>query len=82
MQKAIVAALLVTVPQAAIALQVSERTIFNLIAKGALQSVQIAGTRRINLNELKRIATEGTVERTRRVGRPRKIKTAEMQAAA
>jgi excisionase family DNA binding protein len=75
MEKAIVAALLVTVPQAAIALQVSERTIFNLIAKGILESVQIAGTRRINLNELKRVATFGTtVERTRRAGRPRKIR--------
>jgi excisionase family DNA binding protein len=63
--------LLVTVPQAAKALQVSERTIFNLISKGLIESVQIAGTRRINLDVLKMIASVGTVERTGKVGRPR-----------
>jgi excisionase family DNA binding protein len=75
-------ALLVTVPQAALALQVSQRTIFNLISKGMLESIQIGGTRRINMEVLKLVASMGTVERTGQAGRPRKIKAAEMQAAA
>jgi excisionase family DNA binding protein len=57
--------LLVTVTQAAQALQVSERTIWNLFHSGALPYVQIRGTRRIMLDELKQFASTGTQEHQR-----------------
>jgi excisionase family DNA binding protein len=69
--------MLVTVPQAAQALQISDRTLFHLLKSQEIKSVQIAGTRRIDINELKRVVTEGTPERPRPTrGRPRKITTA------
>jgi excisionase family DNA binding protein len=53
---------LVTVKQAAEALQVSEKTIWNLMTAGKLSHVKIANTRRIPLDDLKRLATPGTAE--------------------
>ena len=41
------------------------------ISKGVLESVKIAGCRRINLDALKVVASVGAVERTGKVGRPR-----------
>ena len=52
--------LLVTTKQAAQALQVSERTIANLVSDGRLSDIKILGTRRIALDEIKRLATTGT----------------------
>lgn len=71
MKKATIPTMLVTTAQAARALQISERTIFALISKGVLESVKIAGCRRINLDVLKVVASVGAVERTGKVGRPR-----------
>lgn len=48
--------LLITVKQAAEALQVSQRTIWNLIERGDLWSVKIANTRRVPLDEIRRLA--------------------------
>jgi excisionase family DNA binding protein len=52
--------LLVTVAQAAQALQVSDRTIHKMIADGSLSSIQIRGSRRIHSDELRRLASTGT----------------------
>jgi excisionase family DNA binding protein len=49
--------LLVTVKQAAQALQVSEHTIFNLIKSGKLHSTLIGTARRIDLADLRRLAS-------------------------
>lgn len=52
--------LLITVPQAAVALQVSDRTVYNLIYAGTLTSVKVGGSRRISLDAVKLLATTGT----------------------
>jgi excisionase family DNA binding protein len=49
--------ILVTTKQAAQALQVSERTIANLIKSGKLHSTLIGTARRIDLNDLRRLAS-------------------------
>jgi excisionase family DNA binding protein len=49
--------LLVTTKQAAQALQVSERTIANLIKSGKLHSTLIGTARRIDLADLRRLAS-------------------------
>lgn len=59
-QKVIVEPLLVTTKQAAEALAVSEGTIFNLISDGRLNAIKIAGTRRVPLDEIRRLAAVGT----------------------
>lgn len=51
-----------TTKQAAQALQVSQRTIFNLIAAGKLPSVKINNTRRIAVDALRRLAKYGSEE--------------------
>ncbi len=71
--------LLVNVKQAAEALQVSERTIFNLMDNGQLPSVKIGDARRIDIEDVRKIARTGAslptlkerAEKPRR-GRPRK----------
>ena len=57
--------LLITITQAAQALQVSEGTIWNLMRDGHLPFVKINGTRRIMLDELKQLASTGTQEHQR-----------------
>jgi len=51
--------LLVTTKQAAEALQVCERTVFNLLASGELPSVKVRGSRRIFTDDLKAFARVG-----------------------
>ena len=51
--------LLLTVPQAAQALQLSTRTIENLIASGQLKSLKVGGTRRIFSDDLRDFARVG-----------------------
>jgi excisionase family DNA binding protein len=51
---------LLTVKQAAQALQVSEKTVWNLMAAGKLQYVHILGARRIAVDELRRLSKHGT----------------------
>lgn len=51
--------LCVTIPQAAEALGISDRTIFSLISEGQLQSINIGSARRIPMGELTRLAKEG-----------------------
>jgi excisionase family DNA binding protein len=68
--------LLVTVKQASEALQVSEKTIFNMIESGKLESVKIGDARRIPLEAIRRIATNGCelptlAERATKPKRPR-----------
>lgn len=58
--------LLVTTKQAAQALQVSERTIFNLLASGRLPSVKVGGSRRIFTDDLKAFARAGVEEITKK----------------
>jgi hypothetical protein len=53
---------LVTVKQAAQALQVSEKTVWNLMTAGKLQYVHILGTRRIAVDELRRLSKYGSEE--------------------
>jgi excisionase family DNA binding protein len=50
---------LYTVRQTAQVLQVSERTIFNLLASGQLRSVKIGGSRRVFSDDLKEFARVG-----------------------
>jgi excisionase family DNA binding protein len=52
-------ALLMTIPQAATALRVSVGTIWNLFNSGDLPYVKIGGSRRIHVDEVKRIASRG-----------------------
>jgi excisionase family DNA binding protein len=52
--------LVITIKQAATMLQVTEKSVRNFIEAGHLKSVKIAGARRIPLDELKRLASEGT----------------------
>lgn len=52
--------LLITIGQAAQALQVSEGTVWNLMRDGHLPFIKINGTRRIMLDELKQLAATGT----------------------
>lgn len=52
-------ALLMTIPQAATALRVSVGTIWNLFSSGDLPYVKIGGSRRIHVDEVKRIASRG-----------------------
>ena len=54
--------LLVTTKQAAEALQVSERTVFNLLASGQRPSVKVGGSRRIFTDDLKAFARAGVAE--------------------
>jgi|SRR5579859_5262065 len=51
--------LLVTIKQAAEALQVSEGTIVNLLKEGRLGSIKIGDARRIPLDAIKLLATTG-----------------------
>lgn len=51
--------LLATVPQVAKTLQVSERTVFNLMDSGKLESVKIGASRRIPMDAVKSLATTG-----------------------
>lgn len=52
--------LLITVKQAAEALQISERTVFMLIDEGFLESVKIGGSRRVSMDSVKALASTGT----------------------
>jgi excisionase family DNA binding protein len=52
--------LLVTVKQAAHALQTSEKTVWNLMERGKLPFLHIFGARRIRTDDLHRLATKGT----------------------
>ena len=52
--------LLVTVPEAAKMLQVSVATVWNLFSSGELAFVKIRGSRRVHVDELRRIAANGT----------------------
>ena len=54
--------LLLTTKQASQALQVSERTIFYLIASAQLPSVKVGGSRRIFTDDLKTFARSGVAE--------------------
>lgn len=56
----VVPVLLVTIKQAAEILAVCTRTIETLVADGQLASITIRGSRRIALDELKRMAHTGT----------------------
>lgn len=51
---------LLTVKQAATALQLSEGTIWNLFGSGQLPYVKIRGARRIRIDDIKRLAKDGT----------------------
>lgn len=51
--------LLVTIKQAAEALQVSERTVFNLLDNGSLESVTFGGARRIPIDSVRNLARTG-----------------------
>lgn len=51
--------LLITVKQAADALQLSERTIFNLIDNRKLPSVTFGGSRRIDIEDVRKLAKTG-----------------------
>jgi excisionase family DNA binding protein len=55
----VITPLLVTVEQASEILQVSDRTVFTLIDSGQLSSVKIGSSRRISLDDLRRVAAEG-----------------------
>ena len=52
-------ALLMTIRQAATALRVSVGTIWNLFNSGDLPYIKIGGSRRIHVDEVKRIASRG-----------------------
>lgn len=52
--------LLVTTKLAAQALQVSERTIYNLITSGRLPSIKVGGLRRIPTTALRQFARAGS----------------------
>ena len=52
--------LLVTVQQAAQALSVSTGTVVNMINQGVLNTVKIMNTRRIALDEIRRLVATGT----------------------
>jgi excisionase family DNA binding protein len=75
----VIEVLLVTIAQAAQALQVSERTVFNLLDNGSLESVTFGGARRIPIESVRNLARTGAslptlaerAEKPRR-GRPRK----------
>jgi excisionase family DNA binding protein len=56
----VIQVLLLTLPQVAQALQVSEGTISNMLAAGQLSSVSIRGSRRVALDEVRRLAQVGT----------------------
>jgi excisionase family DNA binding protein len=60
--------LLVTTKQASDALQVCERTIFNLLASGQLRSVKVGGSRRIFTDDLRAFARAGVAEITKKAG--------------
>lgn len=51
--------LVMTVPQAAAALRVSVGTIWNMFNSGALPYIKIGGSRRIHVDEVKRVASRG-----------------------
>jgi excisionase family DNA binding protein len=51
--------LLITVSQAAEALQISERTVHTLVDTGHLESIKIGGSRRISFDDVKRLAKTG-----------------------
>lgn len=53
---------LFTIKQTAQVLQVSERTIFNLLASGQLRSVKIGGSRRVFSDDLTAFARVGVDE--------------------
>ena len=50
-----------TIPQAAKALQVSIKTIYNALAAGKIFSVYILGARRIPADEIRRLSSLGTI---------------------
>lgn len=54
--------LLLTTKQTAEALQVSERTVVNLIASGQLPSVKVGGARRVSSDDLRAFAKAGVQE--------------------
>jgi excisionase family DNA binding protein len=56
---------LFTIKQTAQVLQVSERTIFNLLSSGQLRSVKIGGSRRVFSDDLKEFARVGVDEITK-----------------
>jgi excisionase family DNA binding protein len=56
--------LLLTIPQAATALHVSVGTIWNMFSDGELAFVKIRGSRRIPIEEIKRVASHGTRTKT------------------
>jgi excisionase family DNA binding protein len=51
--------LLMTIPQAAQSLRVSVGTIWNLFNSGDLPYVKIGGSRRVHVDEVRRIASRG-----------------------
>jgi excisionase family DNA binding protein len=59
-QPTITEPLLITSKQAAQILAVSEGTIWNLMADGRLSFVHIAGSRRVSIDAVKRLAATGT----------------------
>jgi excisionase family DNA binding protein len=59
-QPTITEPLLITSKQAAQILAVSEGTIWNLMADGRLSFVHIAGSRRVSIDTVKRLAATGT----------------------
>lgn len=52
--------MLATVPQAAQLLAISERHVWALIKNGELPSIHIGGSRRVEVDELRRFATKGS----------------------
>lgn len=58
---------LVTIKQAADALQLSDRTIVHLMDADLLENVKIGAARRISLASLKRVAREGLSERAYKI---------------
>jgi excisionase family DNA binding protein len=56
--------LLLTIPQAAAALHVSVGTIWNMFSANELAFVKIRGSRRIHIDEIKRVAGHGTRTKT------------------
>lgn len=50
---------LLTIPEAAAALGVSDRTVYSLHYSGSLQTVKIGGSRRVHVDEIARFAREG-----------------------
>ncbi len=61
---------LLTTKQAAEALQVSERTIFNLLSSGQLPSINIGRSRRIRVDAIEEFAKNGAVTIAKTVTQP------------